>query len=167
MMHWEKLKAEDVMSHPLIAVDAGTMLREAAQTLSENRISGALVVDTSGAPVGVVSLFDIVSYLAGLDRPAGEPGGFYRQAPLELGEDEDGLQKEDENPVDEGAVRDIMAPEIISVRPDTPLPRVAEILRKRRIHRVFVAGESGPVGVISTMDVLAALAGKRRAKVHA
>jgi CBS domain-containing protein len=159
MTQIDDLKARDLMSSPVITVGQHTPLREAAQTLSEHHISGALVVDNAGAPAGVVSLFDIVSRLAGLERPAGAPGGFYRQAypPLETGDEEEPLEPE-EDALAEDTVGDVMATEIIHVAPESSIEEVARTMWKDRIHRVFVSGPDGPLGVISTMDLLGVLA---------
>lgn len=170
MTHDNDLKARDLMSSPVITIGQHTTLREAAQTLSEHHISGALVLDNAGAPVGVVSLFDVVSRLAGLERPPGAPGGFYRQAypPLESGEsvdDEVALERE-EDALAEETVGDVMATEIIDVAPDTPIEEVARRMWKDGIHRVFVSGPEGPLGVISTMDLLGILAKAPRRRRH-
>ncbi|MBI3268195.1 MAG: CBS domain-containing protein [Planctomycetes bacterium] len=77
MKTWLDWSASDVMSAPVTVLPQSTTLREAAAILTEGQISGAPVVNGAGTPVGVVSLFDIVTYLAGLDRPADHPGGFY------------------------------------------------------------------------------------------
>ena len=171
MKLWDELKAEDVMSAPVITLDAEDLLRDAARTLSEYKISGALVMDHRGEPVGVVSLFDIASHLAGLDRPAGEPGGFYRQSYPKFGDEDDPWTEPegaDEAPQVETTVEEIMAEGIISVPPDMSLVRVAATMSEQGIHRVFVAGPGAtPQGLISTMDVLRALAGQRRAKATA
>src|SRR5947207_657028 len=74
----EALTAQDIMSSPVIALDVDTSLAEAARVLSEQQVSGALVVDHRGAAVGVVSLFDIVTHMAGLARTPEQAGGFYR-----------------------------------------------------------------------------------------
>jgi CBS domain-containing protein len=171
MKTWEELNAEDVMSAPVVTVSVDTPVEEAARTLSEQEMSGALVNDHRGAPVGVVSLYDLVSYLAGLKLPREEPGGFYRHAYPEFGETGEGWQTSweelPEEPLKELQVEEIMSGDIISVAPTLPLRDVAKLMAERHIHRVFVSGKEGPLGVISTMDVLGALSGVRRSKVRA
>lgn len=168
MKPWEELKAEDLMKTPIVDVDADSPLGEAARLMNEHQVSGLLVTDQSGAAVGVVSLSDIVSYLAGLERPAGEPGGFYRLGQPSFEEGGEGgmerLEETDEGPLWETTVAELMAEEIITVPPGASVPEVARTLWERRIHRVFVAGPDGPAGVISTMDVLGVLAAMPLAK---
>jgi CBS domain-containing protein len=162
MDDWAGKKAEDIMSSPVITVEARTPLREAAQTLSEHGISGAPVVDSLGNPIGVVSLFDIVSHLAGLDRPAGEPGGFYRQSFPSFSEGGEGWEEAEPRPLEETVAEEIMSPEIVNVAHDASLEDVARTLWARHIHRVFVWRRGRPVGVISTMDLLGASVGAPR-----
>jgi predicted transcriptional regulator len=174
MKPWEELKAEDLMKSPVVSVDEDCALGEAARTMAESQVSGLLVTDQSGAAVGVISLSDIVAYLAGLERATGEPGGFYRLGQPKFEEAEDGEAKEfeaggdaEEEPLWKTTVDELMAEEIISVPRKAPIPEIAKVLWERRIHRVFVAGPDGPEGVISTMDVLGVLAGMPLAKVGA
>lgn len=166
---WSQRTAKDLMSSPVISLDTETPIPEAARTLSEHQISGALVTDHRGIPVGVVSLFDIVTYLAGLERPSGEPGGFYRSSYPRLLESEgpELLEASEEDSPETVTVGEIMSPEIISIPPETPAPQVAKTLWERRIHRIFVSDKNGPQGVISTLDVLGALAGAHRKRAHA
>lgn len=168
------MMAEDVMSSPVLSLNVDTTLKEAASILSEHRISGALVTDRRGDPVGVVSLFDIVSYMAGFERPAEEPGGFYRYSYPKFSEGGEGWDGEwdvvEEESLKEITVGEIMSPEIITVSPKLPLADVGKLLAERHIHRTFVAGPDGPVGVISTMDVLGGLTGVKRPRaggIHA
>jgi CBS domain-containing protein len=167
----EDLVAEDLMKSPVVEVHTDTSLEEAAQTMIDHQVSGLLVKDHREAAVGVVSLNDIVSYLAGARRPEQEPGGFYRLGYPRFPEGGEGWEEAWEDiegePLRETAVGDIMAPEIISVDRRTPLLDLARVFVDRRIHRVFVSEGDRPVGVISTLDVLSALVGRPLAKTHA
>ncbi len=157
---WQELTAKDVMTSPVVTLDQDVVLREAAQTLSDAHIGGAPVVDHRGQPIGVVSLFDIASHLAGLERPAGEPGGFYRQGRLQFAPalEEEAEETIEEGPLDEAKVSDVMAPGLITVRSGATLAEVARLLGEKQIHRVFVKDPKGRLqGVISTMDILRAL----------
>lgn len=171
MKSWERLKAEDVMSAPVLALNVETTLQEASKTLGENRMSGALVTDHRGAPVGVVSLFDIVGHLAGLAAPPEGTGSFYRYSYPRFREGGEGWESEWEQvetePLQETTVGEVMSTEIIDVPRDLPLKSVGKLLADRHIHRVFVAGEKGPIGVISTMDVLRAATGSKKARASA
>lgn len=171
VMSWERMTAEDVMSSPVIALNVDAPLAEVLKTLGEHQMSGALVTDHRGAPVGVVSLFDVVTHLSGLERPPEEPGGFYRYSYPRFGEGgegwESGWEEIEGEPLKEITAGEIMSTEIISVPRGLTLADVAKLLAKRRIHRVFVAGDNGPAGVVSAMDMLRAISGVTRPKAHA
>lgn len=153
---WHETPVEEFMTSPVIVLDDTSTLRDAARTLTEAKISGAPVVDHRGQPVGVLSLFDITTYLAGLERPANEPGGFYRQGSLRFDMLDD--EAPEFAPDEEVQVKDVMSPQILSVRPEAPLSNVAKRLRAENLHRVFVRNAKGElVGVVSTMDLLGAL----------
>ena len=169
MKSWEKRKASDLMKSPVVAVEMESSLAEAARIMSDNRVSGLLVTDHRGAAVGVVALSDLVAHQAGLDRPAGEPGGFYRQAVPSYSDGDDAVEEawseREPEPLRETTVGEIMATGLITVSRETPLPEVARTMAERRIHRIFVVDEKGaPVGVISTLDLLGAAAGIPAAK---
>jgi CBS domain-containing protein len=53
--------AADVMSTELITIDQDASVHEAAQVLSENRISGLPVTDADGRLVGILSEFDLIA----------------------------------------------------------------------------------------------------------
>ena len=166
MKPFESLTAEDLMSSPVVTLHVDTTLEDAARTLTEYEISGALVTDHRDAAVGVVSLFDIVTHMAGLARSPEQAGGFYRYSyppfaePAEGGESaEEEEEAEEPVPVTELTVGEIMTTEILEVPPTMPAKDVAKQLAEKHIHRIFVSGPNGPVGVISTMDLLKRIAG--------
>jgi CBS domain-containing protein len=168
MKSWSDMTAEEVMSSPVITLDRNMPLEEAARTLAQHRVSGALVAEADGSICGVVSISDITSNLAGFERPPMALSGFYRHGSLLLKGRERPEQSDESDDAAkmvgkiftlETPVGEIMSREIIAVPTDEPLAQVARTLREREIHRVFVTDGTRPVGVVSTMDILEALAG--------
>ena len=159
MKPWNKRTAADAMKSPVLSLDSETVLSDAAAWLSDNEISGAPVLDHAGRPVGVISLFDIVTYLSGMDVPG---DGFYRQSYPKFAEGGDGWEKgwEEVEPdaLKSMPVSEIMTPRVLTVPSEMPLPEVARLMRRRRIHRIFVTKDGELAGVISTLDLLGALA---------
>jgi CBS domain-containing protein len=69
----------------------------------------------------------------------------------------DGRQAVDDLPGD--AVRAYMTPEIVTTGPQTPLPSLAQTMIDAHIHRIIVVDdEQRPIGVVSSTDLLAAVA---------
>ena len=163
MPDWTRLMAKDVMSAPALTVTPDLPIQDLVSTLSERGYSGAPVVGSGGRLVGVISLFDVVTFLSGVDRPVQRPGGFHGPAYPDLsGGDgaarwERGVGRREEDLLAETTVSDLMSGDVLQVAPETPLPDVAALLVGKRIHRVVVTAVGAPLGVVSTLDVLAAL----------
>ncbi len=143
----ELLEAEDLMSRDVVTVPAGMSLRAAARLLSRARVSGAPVVDETGRCVGVLSTSDFLK-LAG-------------HVPLRRGDSSisSDWQMLDDKEVPEDSVAAYMTPDPVTVKADTLLPDVARRMLDAHIHRVVVLDEEDrPIGVLSSTDVLAAVA---------
>lgn len=152
------ITAADLMNPRVLTVREDLTVRELANVLVENEISGAPVEDRSGKLVGVVSLTDIAAALAEDDEPDGESerGDFF----LSEWED-DGMSREEieELGLDEAelTVVEIMTPEVFTVREDTPVSEIAEAMIQNHVHRILVTREDRVVGIISTSDLLGLL----------
>ncbi len=122
------LYASDVMVKDVISVNESTPIKEVARLFSEKKITGAPVVNAQGDLVGVISETDII-------RKTTSIGAW---SPSLAGQ--------------------IMTKPVVTVSPNDTLQRVSELMYNRRIHRVVVAEGREIVGIISTMDILRAIA---------
>jgi CBS domain-containing protein len=146
-----ELKARDVMTPEPVCVTPATRIREVAHLLEAHQISGMPVINTEGRVVGVVSKTDLI-------RRCTE--GTDEIPPAYLFELLSGSQDEEAMPEPLICVGDFMTDSPVMVMPDAPAETVGRLMHERRIHRVIVADEAGcPVGLITTLDLLAALAG--------
>ena len=148
------ITAADLMNPRVLTVREDLTVRELANVLVENEISGAPVEDRSGKLVGVVSLTDIAAALAD-DEEETEGGDYF------VSEWGDGMSREEieELGLDEAelTVVDIMTPEVFTVREDTPVSEIAEAMIQNHVHRILVTREDRVVGIISTSDLLGLL----------
>jgi CBS domain-containing protein len=148
------ITAADLMNPRVLTVREDLTVRELANVLVENEISGAPVEDRSGKLVGVVSLTDIAAALAD-DEEEAEGGDYF------VSEWGDGMSREEieELGLDEAelTVVDIMTPEVFTVREDTPVSEIAEAMIQNHVHRILVTREDRVVGIISTSDLLGLL----------
>jgi len=113
-------------------------LREAAELLTQNRITGAPVVE-GGRLVGVLTQFDFLYVEAG-------------STALTLGSERwrSAVQKSLA-----GDVRAAMTPDPVSVAPDAEMSEVAALMvRKRFNHVPVVCSDGSVVGILSSPDVL-------------
>jgi predicted transcriptional regulator len=122
------LYASDVMVKDVITVSESTPLKEVARLFGEKKITGAPVVNDQGELVGVISETDII-------RKTTNIGAW---SPSLAGQ--------------------IMTKPVVTVSPNDTLQRVSELMYNRRIHRVVVAEGREIVGIITTMDILRAIA---------
>jgi CBS domain-containing protein len=139
------------MSTNVTTIPQAMSLAGAAHVLSSAGVSGAPVVDNDGRCVGVLSSNDFVAY-ADKGHRAGklakrEACAYSAWQVIDL----EGL------PVDE--VRRFMTPDPVTARPATPLADLAQMMVDAHIHRVVVVDPDGrPMGIVSSTDVLAAVA---------
>jgi len=150
------LTAKNIMNSDVLAVEPDWSVNRLAEFFMENCISGAPVQSNTGVPMGVVSLTDIVHNDTQPEKDRQWPHDYYMHV-LErryAQEQTASFQIVTEPSV---TVRDIMTPMVFQVSEDTDVQRVADMMLKNHIHRVFVTCGDSMVGIISTPDMLKAI----------
>jgi len=147
------LTAADLMSTPVMTIPQEMSLREAARLLARSSISGAPVVDKDGRCLGVLSSSDFVTW-AGRE---GETVSFI--APW--GE----VINIDDSPDNE--IRHYMTAQPVFVAPRTSIGELAQKMVDAHIHRILVVENNRPRGIVTSTDILAAVAhGARKAALE-
>jgi CBS-domain-containing membrane protein len=146
------LTAADVMSREVLAIPRQMSLRAAAHQLVQAHVSGAPVVDERGCCVGVLSTTDLARWLdygeQAARRPA--PGGRCFCSDWQV-IDPDGLPPD--------PVSRYMTADPVTAAPDARVSDLAKRMLDAHVHRVIITDATGrPVGVVSSTDVLAAVA---------
>jgi CBS domain-containing protein len=138
------MRIEDVMTRSVRTVSPETSLKEAAEILTELRISGLPVV-ADGKVVGVVSEADI------LTKERGEAP--YRGGLLGLVfEDGQGRAK-----LLAKTVGEAMTSPAVTVRPQRPVAEAAATMIDRKINRLPVVDDKGTLlGIVSRADLVRA-----------
>jgi CBS domain-containing protein len=124
--------------HPIV-LNANTPLGEAADVLDRHHISGAPVVDAAGSLVGVLSQTDLIR----------------ARSTEYLWANWLGL-----------AVRHLMTSPAVTADRSTPIVIAAARMERHRIHRLVVVADDDrtlPIGILSTTDVVHAIAENARA----
>ena len=143
------LKAKDVMVPEPVCVEPSTTIRQLAQVFEENEISGAPVVDQEGRVIGVVSKTDLIRRCS--EGTADIPPAFLFEAVYE----QSGGEESESIPEPLICVDDFMTAEPVTVTPETPVAKVAQVMFESRIHRVVVVDqERFPIGIITSLDLL-------------
>jgi CBS domain-containing protein len=135
-------------------------ITELESLLEDHRISGVPVSDEAGRIIGVVSLRDLVTHYAEEpDARVPRRVGYYQVTDddEELYEETFETLKVPPNTAD--TVESIMTATVYAVPADATLGEVSRTMVRHRIHRVLVEEQGKCVGLISTMEILRALAG--------
>lgn len=177
------IAVRDIMQKHVVTVTTDSTARQLARLLADEEISGVPVLDGNGSLAGVVSSTDLVRLAAdesgaevrpsememGVD-PALDPDREIEDADAEsdpygffLPEDsplsrQRFLEQWPESDFDTVLVRDIMTPVSFSVGPATTLPELCRFLVRGRIHRAVVVEGDELLGIVTSVDVLRAVA---------
>jgi CBS-domain-containing membrane protein len=146
------LTAADLMSRDVVTIPRAMSLHGAAHLLSQAQVSGAPVVDDLGRCIGVVSTTDFMQWMATADRAercaCSDAHSFH--SAWEMVDVE-------ELPADE--VGGHMTADPVVVSPGTSIAELARSMIDAHIHRIIVVdGKRRPIGVVSSTDILAAVA---------
>ena len=150
----EKFTAADLMSKNVLSVHHDLGVRELADFLAENEITGVPVVGDEDELVGVVTATDVAEKSRQeleFDVERSDPRFYVRSFDDQLDVEEmKGLHIEN----DELMVRDIMTPVVLSVGAGTPVSEIAREMVAGHVHRLFVTREGRVVGIVSALDLV-------------
>lgn len=142
--------AGDAMTRAPVTVEPNATVADAARIMAERGVSGLPVVEPSGHLVGIVTEGDL------LRRK--ELGSEQRRTWWAR------LFRDDKSLAAEFAkahgrfVREVMTRNVVCVRHETPIGRVAELLSTLDVKRLPVLKNGALVGVVSRRDVMRSLA---------
>ena len=142
--------ARDMMSSPVITIALDATVADAARAMAEKGVSGLPVVDASGRLAGIVTEGDLLrrkelgsetrrTWWARLFRDDRSLAGEFARAHGRF-------------------VHEVMTRNVVCVRDDAPVGRVAELLSTLGVKRMPVLKDGALVGVVSRHDMMRALA---------
>lgn len=181
------LTVRDIMQTEVTTAEPEMSVHQLTRHLADAEVSGMPVVDRSGALRGVVSSTDVVRF-ASEDRAVQVSRTDVSASEMirDPDEDEDGeeadpfgfflpedspinarlaLEQLTESRFDTMTVADIMTPVTFSVEPGMAVPELADFLVRGRIHRAVVVEDGRLVGIVTSGDVLGAVADGRLSAV--
>ena len=173
----DSIPIRELMQTELVTVLPDSSVQALTRLLSDHQISGAPVVDSAGRVVGVVSATDVLRLAAGETdvRVGAFPISPESPGHGPSGDDEldlvgyfgpmdatvvtpEGVDWISEDIFAERTVSDIMTAVHFSVEPDATLGELAQLLVRGRIHRALVVEHGELRGIVTTFDVLKAVA---------
>ena len=151
------LTAKDIMTRDVVTVTPDTDVNAAAKILLEKDFNGLPVLDERGKLVGVLCQSDLVVQQREFPLPSFFTllGGFVALTSLSQ------LQRA----VDKMAatkVSQAMTPDPVTVTPDTPVNKLADLMVDDKYHTIPVLEEGRLMGVVGKKDILRLLASSEK-----
>ena len=145
------MKAGDIMSTDVVCLNENLDLRECEKLLLDRGISGAPVVDDKGHLRGVLSKTDIVNhhYISGEDEGSGDES-------LKIERSAGSHVFEYSTPT----AAALMTPVPCTASVNTNLEDLAALMVEHELHRVVICRNRKVVGIVSSLDIMRAVAGK-------
>jgi CBS domain-containing protein len=148
------LTAADLMSRELVLVPQDMSLQGAARLLSRGHVSGAPVVDAKGRCVGVLSATDFLHWVE---------NGHTKQMPSETVCQAWQILGDEPSPTD--TVACLMTADPVVAVAGAGIGTLAQMMLDARIRRIVVVDHNErPIGIVSSTDVLAAVAREMKTK---
>jgi CBS-domain-containing membrane protein len=145
------LTAKDIMTRDVVTVGPRTTVEELARLLMEHHISGAPVVDDTGALVGIVTEHDLINREKRLHIPTVVQifdAFIYLESSKKFEED---LKK-----MVGARVGDICNPDVVTIDEDSTLTDIATIMTEKDVRLLPVTSGGKLVGIVGEEDVLKA-----------
>lgn len=143
------MQVQEIMTPKVISVMPTTPVYEVASLIFDHNLTGMPVVDNENQVVGIITEYDLMSRSEHIHLPT------YVNLLKELAEG---------SPTREltGAIekiqhlkaQDLMTTPVVSVSPDTPVEKAAEIFSEQHINPLPVIEEGKLVGIISRADIV-------------
>ena len=148
----KNITAAQIMTRDVITVTPGTSLEELASVLSKHRISGAPVVDESGALLGIVTEKDLIRQNARLHIPT-----VIRIFDASIMLEKPGRMLEEMKRMAATRVEDIFSRDVVSISPETNIQEIATIMSEKDVHLLPVLDEQKIAGIVGKVDMVRAL----------
>jgi len=129
------MRIADLMQRKVKTIGADSTVADAIVSLADAHISGMPVVDAAGKVIGIVSSTDLLTAEAEADDPGARQSLF-----------------------ENTSVRDIMTPRPYTVGPEEDVREAACQMLYGEVHRLFVTEGEKVVGIITTTDIVRAVA---------
>ena len=145
------MRVKDVMTAVVVRLSPDNSVRQAAQIMLDNHVSGPPVVDDAGALVGVISEGDLIR------RTELGGGGQAMDASLAADERAQAYVRRSS-----WRVGDAMTANPVTIDEDAPIGRVAALMKERSIKRIPVIRDGRLIGIVSRADLLQAILSARQ-----
>lgn len=146
--------AKDIMETAVITVSPETSIKELAEVLTRNKISGVPVVNSSGNLLGIVTEGDLLHKEISPSAPVSFAPVFGGLASLK------DFQKyqEDVKKLSAMTAEEIMTSKLYTVEANADIKEISQIMMNNNVNRVPVVEDGKLLGIVSRSDVIKTLA---------
>ena len=148
------LKAKDIMTKEVITVRQDTPIRDLAEILWKNRISGVPVLDEDGAVVSVVTESDLIDQTKKVHIPT-----MISLLDSVIFLESSKKTEQEIRKMSGNTAGDISSSEFTTVTEETRLDEIATIMSEKNIHTLPVMEDDKLVGIIGKSDIIRSLTG--------
>jgi CBS domain-containing protein len=141
--------AKDIMTVNVHTVTAETSVDELARLFAETGVNAMPVVDAEGRLKGIVTQTDLVEQ----DRPLHIPKVVSIFDWVIYLESEKNFREELER-ISARKVGEICSRDVVTCRPDTAVPAIADLMVKHKAHLVPVVENGKILGVVARLDII-------------
>ncbi len=140
------------MEKEVISITPETDISQAVELLLKNHINGVPVVDQDGVLKGILCQSDLIFQQKTISLP---PILTFLDGIIPLSSSKK-LENEMKK-IAAGTVAQAMAPDPVTVTPDTPVSDIAAMMVERHFHTIPVVEDGKVIGVVGKEDVLRTL----------
>lgn len=177
------VRLHDIMTVEILTASPEMTLREAAELLFDEHVSGVPVV-AGERVVGVISATDILDFVSsapgvptqqeesqgwdewpeaeswdeGVESPAAFFVDYWSDAGADVRERMEATDGLEWDRLEEHTVGEVMSRTVLARAPETEVREAAKLMLKAGVHRLLVLEDGRPVGVVTTTDIVKAVA---------
>lgn len=149
--------AKDIMTKNVITIDENMKVYELIELLAEKSISGVPVINKQKELVGIVTKSDIMGFFLDFEIDLNIKIGL--KDILEFKHEKSEAEITPERDME---IRKIMSINPVTATEDTPIEELAKIMVDRRIHRIIIMKDKSITGIVSPLDLLRFIAGRKQ-----
>jgi len=148
------LKAKDIMTREVITVRQDTPIKDLAEILWKNRISGAPVLDEAGTVVSVVTESDLIDQTKKVHIPT-----MINLLDSVIFLESSKKTEQEIRKMSGSSAGEISSSEFVTVTEETGLDEIATIMSEKNMHTLPVMQDDKLVGIIGKSDIIRSLTG--------
>jgi len=147
------LTAKDIMTREVITVRQDTPIKDLAEILWKNRISGVPVLDENNQVISVVTESDLIDQNKKVHIPT-----MISLLDSVIFLESSKKTEEEIKKMSGDTVQDICSSTLVSVTEETGLDEIATLMSEKSVHTLPVVQDGKLVGVIGKSDIIRSIA---------